>query len=262
MIKIRNILCDVLDYAYPDSDKLEKYKRFYVEMINENRKGRHGDYNGMTHHIRIYNLYRDDASIVVTTLHELAHHVDHVNRGKSDHGKEFYAVYEHLLHTALNMHLFNKEQFLNATKDASDSNKVAKMIKDYISEDVSYKKNVVTIEVKNCFDKKDILKERGGYTWNGINKAWEKEISEDNLEEEKKFLESKAFEYNINENNSITFQKKNYIIAGKGSYDVREKLHEDGFIYDSKKKYWKKEADMQSLKDYTRKYPTVQFSYK
>lgn len=262
MIKIRNILCDVLDYAYPDSDKLEKYKRFYVEMINENRKGRHGDYHGMTHHIRIYNLYRDDASIVVTTLHELAHHVDNVNRGKLDHGKEFYAVYEHLLHTALNMHLFNKEQFLNATKDASDSNKVAKMIKDYISEDVSYKKNVVTIEVKNCFDKKDILKERGGYTWNGINKAWEKEISEDKLEEEKKFLESKAFEYNINESNSVTFQKKNYIIAGKGSYDVREKLHEDGFIYDSKKKYWKKEADMQSLKDYTRKYPTVQFSYK
>lgn len=82
MIKIKNILCDVLDYAYPDSDKLGEYKRFYVEMINETRKGFHGDYHGMTHHIRIYNLYRDDASIVVTTLHELAHHVDHVNRGE------------------------------------------------------------------------------------------------------------------------------------------------------------------------------------
>ena len=60
MIKIKNILCDVLDYAYPDSDKLGEYKRFYVEMINETRKGFHGDYHGMTHHIRIYNLYRDD----------------------------------------------------------------------------------------------------------------------------------------------------------------------------------------------------------
>ena len=39
MIKIKNILCDVLDYAYPDSDKLGEYKRFYVEMINETRKG-------------------------------------------------------------------------------------------------------------------------------------------------------------------------------------------------------------------------------
>lgn len=138
MIKIKNILCDVLDYAYPDSDKLGEYKRFYVEMINETRKGFHGDYHGMTHHIRIYNLYRDEASIVVTTLHELAHHVDHVNRGKLDHGKEFYAVYKQLLHTALNMHLFDKEQFINATRDASDSNKVAKMINDYIPEDVSY----------------------------------------------------------------------------------------------------------------------------
>lgn len=261
MIKIKNILCDVLDYAYADSDKLEQYKRVYVEMINECRKGFHGDYNGVKHYIRVFNLYRDDASIVATTLHELAHHVDYVNRGSTNHGKEFYEVFECLLHTALNMGLFDKEQFLNATRDASDSNKIAKMIADYIPEDISYKKDVVTIEVRNCYEKKDILKARGGYTWNKVNKTWEKEVTGTELDDEKNFLKNEEFEFCINEHKSLQFTGKTCIIAGKGSYDVKDKLREEGFFYDAKKKCWKKEVDTKSLQEYVMKYPTVKFYY-
>lgn len=127
MLQVKNILCDLVDYAYKDNPKLENYKRFYIEVSEQNRNTVHGYYNERTHHIRIFNMYRDDAAIIATTIHELAHHIDTCNRGRYDHSKEFYTIFEHLLKTALNMGLFNKEQFFASTRDASDSNKIIKM---------------------------------------------------------------------------------------------------------------------------------------
>ncbi len=132
MLQVKNILCDLVDYAYDDNNpKKDLYKKFYIEVSEQNKKSFHGDYNIKTHHIRIFNTYRDDASIIVTTIHELTHHIDNCNRGTSDHSKEFYTIFEHLLKTGLNMGLFSKEQFFAATADASDSKKVRKMIEDY-----------------------------------------------------------------------------------------------------------------------------------
>lgn len=76
MIQLKNILCDLADYAYRDNPKLEQYKHFYIVVSNENRKSFHGDYNERIHRIRIFNAYRDDAAIIATTIHELTHHID------------------------------------------------------------------------------------------------------------------------------------------------------------------------------------------
>lgn len=50
------------------------------------------------------------------------------------------------------MKLFNKEQFLAATADASDSGKIRNMIKDYEPVSVGYKENISIIRVHNCYD--------------------------------------------------------------------------------------------------------------
>ena len=85
------------------------------------------------------------------------------------------------------MGLFSKEQFFAATADASDSKKVRKMIEDYEPVPIAYKKDVLIVRVRNCFDIKDQLKARG-YHFNGIEKSWELETSE--VENEKKFLDN------------------------------------------------------------------------
>ena len=82
MFKVKQILSDLIDQTYEGNEKLDAYKRFYVELINEERKSFHGDYHIKTHRIRIFNLYRDEAAIVATTIHEVAHHIDAVNRGE------------------------------------------------------------------------------------------------------------------------------------------------------------------------------------
>lgn len=257
MLQVKNILCDLVDYAYKDNPKLENYKRFYIEVSEQNRNTVHGYYNERTHHIRIFNMYRDDAAIIATTIHELAHHIDTCNRGRSDHSKEFYTIFEHLLKTALNMGLFNKEQFFASTRDASDSNKIRKMIENFEPVSVGYKDNVSVIRVKNCFDIKDDLKFRG-YHYNSIEKSWELETSEITSEEE--FLKSVKvdIEYDIN-NNYISFQKKTYICAVNGSFDIKDELKEDGFFFDKNKKIWKKEGSKNDLDAYSAKYPNVQW---
>lgn len=35
MLQVKNILCDLVDYAYKDNPKLENYKRFYIEVSEQ-----------------------------------------------------------------------------------------------------------------------------------------------------------------------------------------------------------------------------------
>lgn len=258
MLQVKNILCDLVDYAYDDNNpKKDLYKKFYIEVSEQNKKSFHGDYDIKTHHIRIFNTYRDDASIIVTTIHELTHHIDNCNRGTSDHSKEFYTIFEHLLKTGLNMGLFSKEQFFAATADASDSKKVRKMIEDYEPVPIAYKKDVLIVRVRNCFDIKEQLKARG-YHFNSIEKSWELETSE--VENEKKFLDNVEIdiEYEVSDK-YMSFQRKSYICASKGSFEVKNELKEDGFFFENTKKVWKKEGNREDLNVFIKKYPGVEW---
>lgn len=263
MVEMKKILNDILEYAYPNSERMQDYKRFYVELFKEkDMKSKHGDYHSITHKIRIFNLYRDDAAIIATTIHELAHHVDNCNRGTTNHDSSFYAVFKELLFTAMNMNLFNKELFLQANKDASDSNKITKMIAEYEPEDVGYKKDTKRIVVRNCYAIKEKLKERN-YHYNSLLYTWEKEVVD--TSEEENFLQSENAQYDIVDATSLSLKKKRYIYAKKGSYESRNELKEAGFQYDGKKKIWKIEvqSDIQKeLNEHINNFPTVQFDTK
>ena len=262
MIKMKNILNDLASYVYKGNQKLDKYLRFYVVISRHNMKTWHGRYWPSEHRIEIYNLYRDDAAIVATTVHELAHHIDCCNRGDSDHSKEFYRVYKELLYGALDMKLFSKNEFLEANRDARDSQKVVKMITDYNAQDAGYKKDVQTIHVFNCFQLKEQLKERG-YLWNPINKCWEKEVPVEDVSDEQNFLESVHAEYEVNVNNRIAFTKTVALIAGKGSYERREELKAEGFYFKKENNGWKKEfKSVEEANECRMKYPDIVWNRK
>lgn len=156
------------------------------------------------------------------------------------------------------MKLFNKEQFLSATADASDSGKIRNMIKDYEPVSVGYKENISIIRVHNCYDIKNELKERG-YHYNSVEKAWETETS-DVVAEERYLKHLKAdASYDVS-NNFMSFNRKSYICAGQGSYDIKDYLKDNGFFFDKKLKAWKKEGNSKDLTVYRREYPNVQWS--
>lgn len=248
MIKLKELLCDIVKQAYLENLN-EKYLKFYIELSPKDSKSMHGFYRYKDRHIVIYNTYRDDEAILCTTVHELAHHVDFCNRGKSDHQKEFYEVYEKLLFTAMDMGIIHKEKFLLTNKDASDSNKIRKMMEKYHPNTVDYKKDMVIISFTNCFEYKDYLKSKG-YSYNSNTKAWEKEVAD--IDTEMKSLKpmpgigfsvNKATEIHFNAGSKSKEVKRNasggkVLIATGNTYEYRDALKNEGFKWDTRTKTW------------------------
>lgn len=207
MYRVKILLNDLVEYAYPHSPKQKAYKAFYVEYIDKEFKSKHGDYNTKNKHIRIFNLSRTEDQLVVTSIHELAHHINFVNDTSHSfelHGQEFYKVYKKLLFTALDMGLFNKWQFINATADASDSRKVKRMLEEYRPHPIDYKKDMKLIQVFRAYEIRKNL-QKHGYKYNSVLKSWEKE-TEKPLDEAT-FLDSIGADYKIVDARSINLKK-------------------------------------------------------
>ena len=206
MLQIKHLLNSIVDNAYSGSKKIEDYKKFYVTMIDKDYKSKHGDYERKTHKIRVFNLYRDDNLIIVTTIHELAHHIDTVNRSMSNHDDQFYKVYKTLLYTSLDMGIFSKEEFKKAVSDSSDRNKVVKMIAGYKPHDIGFKKGIKKVICHNAYYERNTLKDRG-FTYNSVNRTWEKEVPEEELEEITEMIEDLELKYEVTDANRYTFNR-------------------------------------------------------
>ena len=206
MYRVKILLNDLVEYAYPHSPKQKAYKAFYVEYIDKEFKSKHGDYNTKNKHIRIFNLSRTEDQLIVTSIHELAHHInfDDTSHSFEPHGQEFYKVYKKLLFTALDMGLFNKWQFINATADASDSRKVKRMLEEYRPHPIDYKKDMKLIQVFRAYEIRKNL-QKHGYKYNSVLKSWEKE-TEKPLDEAT-FLDSIGADYKIVDARSINLKK-------------------------------------------------------
>ena len=252
MYQLKVMLNDIVDRTFPDDQKLKSYKAFYIEVLNKDYKGRHGDYNPNTRHIRIMNTYRDEKKLVVTSIHELAHHVNEMQGNTDCHGEGFYRNYKKLLYTALDMNLFDKDEYITLIKerrDASDDNKVIKMIQDYEPKDAGYKKDIIKFTVFGGYDIKDTLKKRG-YKFNRIGKAWEKEVREIDQASEEEWLAPLNVEYKITDANQYIVKseeqkikdkepkRKKIIFSVYNSYEIRNNLRGLGMHYVSDKKVW------------------------
>lgn len=113
-------------------------------------------------------------------------------------------MYKKLLFTALDMGLFNKWQFINATADAGDSRKVKRMLEEYRPHPIDYKKDMKLIQVFRAYEIRKNL-QKHGYKYNSVLKSWEKE-TEKPLDEAT-FLDSIGADYKIVDARSINLKK-------------------------------------------------------
>lgn len=265
-IQIRNTLLDIVDYTYKGTvseQLMERYKKFYLKASPKQVKSFAGQYNPKDRTILLVGLERDAKHIVVTTIHELTHHIDYCNRGNSDHSDIFYAEYEKLLHTALNLKVFEPSDITNI-EDVSDRNKIRKMVARWTPAYISYKNGQKIIKVYNCYEQKELLKARG-YHWQGVDSSWEKHLQEEYLMEELSYLLEivKEEQISITDANNLSVNITGYIIAGKGSFENKEKLKEEGFYYVKEKKLWKKKVTgniHEKMTDYHKKYTDIVFT--
>lgn len=248
--KIYTTVCDIIDYLY--EEKKEEYKKFYIKIIPKEMKRIHGRYTYNRNLIEIFNLSRPYNHIITTILHEVAHHIDYINRGTSDHKKEFYDVFYNLIIGALELNIISKKDIITET-DSSDKDRLEKYfgsIRNWEVKEVEYKKDIKIIKVSNSYKLKDYL-QMNGYKYSKLEQVWFKEMKVGTIYEEIQLLKKLTDVENIKviDRNDLEIEAI-YYIAVLNSYNHREILKENGYIYNGygiEKKSWNKKIKANEL---------------
>lgn len=251
--QVYELMCDIVNKAYPPSDYPDnRFTKFFIKIQTKELKTIHGRYFRNTREIEIFNMSRPNGHIVMTTLHEVAHHIDYEIRGSSDHSKTFYIVLKQLLVTAIGMGVLNQNDLLTK-HDSADLERLIRHFGDINEWDIPfvlYKSEDFTIRVRQSYSIKDLLKARG-YHYSKLHQAWEKTFTA-GLEDELIYLRGIIQEEHIEVSSSkeLSFNTYYYICVFE-SFQHRERLKELGYIYNGygiKKKSWNKKVLSKELK--------------
>lgn len=185
--RIKAALNSVIKRTFPK----EKIAPLEIEFMNQETKSIHGTYNAKENKARIGNLSRPPAHVLITSLHEAAHHCEYQMTGQTGHQRSFYMIYNQLMTTAIEMGMFTYKTATEVTDSAS-----IRQLKRYcgpitikMNLEKKYKKGKCLIYVFDGYSQRKILSERG-YHFNSRAKAWEKELLKEDELGEKEYLKN------------------------------------------------------------------------
>ncbi len=245
--RVKRILNDIIDVAFSDeSDYMRsKYKDFTIRILDDTLKTRDGKYDARAKALFVNNLYRGSGAVIKTCLHELSHHVEFVKNGETGHQKPFYLVYRRLLYASLDMGIAKKSDFTDP--GSRDYQKVRSILEEYIPHPVPYTNSEKRVIVRNGYDIKEKLNALG-FRWNKIEQVWEAPFSDDTEDILKKYgIE----DYEVVDA-TARIEAVLYLFASGKTIDFKEKLHSEGFFYNSDNKLWLKKVkadDFQKVHD-------------
>lgn len=228
-LQVRDILLDVAKKAYPEVE----HQKFYLKIINEQRKSKHGDWtephDGKSAVIQVFNLTRGTHDIVKTSLHELGHNTEYSIYGSTGHSKRFYEIYKKLLETAIEMNVIKLDE-INSTRDIDLIRKHHGEI--VVTKQQQYKGNVKIIKVKNAFLIKDQLKQMG-FGFNSIEKTWDIEIKNEDAASLQESLKLLTADDNIviTDFSDLSVDLQSYIVVGGETKGIKDNLKENGYYF-------------------------------
>ena len=236
--EVWSTLKSIAETAYPD--RVDEVKTFSVEVIAKEQKSFHGDYHLHTRKIRIFNLSRKTASIIKTTIHELAHHLDCCFDGRTGHDVQFYTKLKHLLETAHCMEAINLADVVDEI-DSRDMRQLVRLVGE--PQFAPHEDNGgLLIKIDNAFSIKDELKERG-YRFSPTERVWILEADQSILEDEQGWLHGAIDAKNVqivpkseNRIESIYF----CVLGKKGFYGRQDELKASGFRWHEKHGWYKR----------------------
>ncbi|EOU3549967.1 hypothetical protein ACNV5V_002924 [Listeria monocytogenes] len=225
----------VLTYAEKESNEVvEKMQQFWFYFEAKEGK-KNGTYESDIGRIRIQNFSRPAGHVLVTCIHEVAHHVDFILRNETKHDHSFYQVFYELLISAMRSQLLTKEQLL-AVKDTKNVENLQKRHGSITTWKIpacqSIQRNV-WIKCRTSLAKKDALK-KAKYHYSWFEKAWFKEVPTSQVQVEVDYLKRffQANEYQVETIDTIQFSVMYYVSLRNGRIH-REILKERGYYYEA-----------------------------
>lgn len=254
--RFKHQLDDIISVAFKDDgpSQLVKYKKYVLNLDGRNLRSKLGDYRWSRDAPCTIRLFCWDVESwqdsFVTLLHEASHHVDYMQRGTSNHDAHFYEIHKKLLFAAFDMGILTKDDVLNSKTLAQNRAKIARLISAYQPHPVPYKQAVKRIHVYNSFAQKEQLSSNG-YRWNGIDKAWEREISAEQAEAEGKYIQTlgiAAVNILFTDGPAITTRVRKNVTLFKVPYDYRDIPKHYGYRWSGKPNLtWEKKIVEDSL---------------
>lgn len=260
-VELKRQMNDLIDIAYKDESppRIRQFKRFTIFCTTNALSSRHGDClvnPDKSSSLRILNLAgRNPNDILITTIHEVCHHIDFSLRGTTNHDKNFYAVMKQLLSAAIDMGILTMNDLVDADRieesHSRSRGKIGRMMAGYVPQPVAYKKDVVSVSVYNCFSVRDHLKKRG-FLWNGLDKSWTKEIVTSDLDAEKKYILSLGvLPQDIKEHSlkGVSIRQRKIVHLYNVPFESNSIVKEMGFQWSTsgKKKHWEKRISEEDL---------------
>lgn len=258
LVQIASFLIDET-FTNCNENTRNRYKNFSLSLTERVYASRLGLYKPKEKNIEVSSvnkLYFSD--IIITFIHELAHHIEFCMYKTTGHGPKFYKLNTDMLKTAIDVGLLKyNDVIFDTTSNARNAAKVAKKVQNYIrsnnAKDISayidlrfvkeYDKHLIPVNevVKIKCDKKDkdIFKTKG-YQWIEDEGVWYKKFTYlPDYNKEISFLND--INYLLLELKKISyFTKEIYIVISGNTYKYKDLLKENHFHFDGK--VWKKKV--------------------
>lgn len=261
-VQLKQQMNDIIDVAYRDrpDNQRKQCKRFVLLCIDKDTSSFNGDCRYMpdnSSQIRILRLKNaTHRAILITTIHEVSHHVAHSLYGEDGHGSNFYKAHLELLFAAFDMGILTKEDVLNSGSNSRCLNRVIikrNMLDSYVPNPVHYKQDVTQLFIYNAYPFKDILKARG-YKWNSLDAAWVLEKTKDAIHAECTYLDSigvPAEDIKIINNAQVISRLRKTVCLYNVPYESKEMVKSLGYRWKNtgESKFWQKQIDSNNLSE-------------
>lgn len=262
---LKHLLSGVLKETYK---KDETHLDFRVSIVSKEIKSKLGRYTPNERLIEVFNLSRKPTSILITAIHELAHHVEFMETGEKGHKKPFYSYYHRLLLTAIRLGLITLDDIKSSATDCQDLLKLEENHGEIDSWKFEKKRAVEPyIVVFNCFNEKDDLKQRG-YVYFPHNKSWRKKFLD--LEQAEKERSLLLYTLHLNKDYvklgslATALFTQQYTLAVHGAYGKKKTLEEFGYGWEKFKikGAWVKRIFADQLKTEAKKLKEARLTFK
>ena len=258
LIQIASFLIDET-FTNCNEQTRNKYKNFSLRLTEKVYASRLGLYKPKTKEIEVSSvnkLYFSD--IIITFIHEIAHHIEFCTNKTTSHGPKFYKYNTDMLKKAIDIGLLKyNDVIFDTTSNARNAAKVAKKVQNYIrsnnSKDISffvdlrfindYNKRLIpvneVVKVKCNKKDKDVFKTKC-YTWNEDEGVWYKKFTYlPDYNKEVSFLNNIG--YLLLELKKVSyFTKEVFIVISGNTYKYKDLFKENNFRFDGK--VWKKKV--------------------
>ncbi len=256
--RLKRQMNDIIDVAYRNKNPSVRgqLKRFTISCSTKETRSFLGDCRHLkdgSSQIRIMAMEKEGyREILITTMHEVSHHIDYSLRGHSGHDAPFYLAHKKLLFAAFDMGILSKADVIHSKSRARNRNKLAKMMDEYVPHPVNYKQGNILVSVFNGYSVKDALKARG-YRWNPIDEAWTQELTSSELPAEQQTLAALGVSddnIRIVEGSAVVAHLRNCVRLYNVPFEHNQTVKSLGFRWraeDKHTKYWEKKFDGESL---------------